>query len=77
MPRKQHTGVIKTWNNRDWGLVRPDGMAVDVFLHIKACKGFVPEEGDKVVFSLAPGARDGLLRAVDVKLAPPAMLDLK
>jgi cold shock CspA family protein len=66
MPRTRYTGQVKFWTTKGYGFIQVAGDQDDVFAHITACSGFVPQTGDKVSFALEPSNRGNQLRAVDV-----------
>jgi cold shock CspA family protein len=67
MPRDRLTGEVRYWHReRGYGFVSCRGES-DIFVHIRQCRHYQPEVGDRVSFLIEPGERDGQWRAVDVR----------
>jgi len=64
------TGTIKKWvDDRGFGFIRPEGGGDDVFVHIKEfemARLGIPNEGDRISYSVEPDRRTGKPRAVNL-----------
>lgn len=70
MPRGDRlVGEVTFWTAKGFGFIQIPGQTEEVFLHVSDCSGFHAREGDKVSFTLVPGAAGNKLRAANARLA--------
>jgi cold shock CspA family protein len=63
-----HQGIVKTWNERGFGFIRPDFLGDDIFVHCTNLQERQAlERGQRVSFETAPDVRNpARFRAIDV-----------
>lgn len=63
------TGKIKFFNTeKGFGFITQDQGGDDMFVHISACGGTAPNEGDKVRYEIGQDRRTGRPRAENVDI---------